>query len=127
VSADVARKALEAEVEILHIHDGVMAREWYRSGILSRRHDLNPEGKAIRRLTYEAGRLAVRDYFNRDGEQVSSERLDPAGFITEQLRMSKQGGTPTVADHWWYERGIPVRRVTGRSEFVKEGERWAQK
>ena len=27
--------------EIVHLYDGVIHREWYRSNVLTRRHDLN--------------------------------------------------------------------------------------
>ena len=122
-SATDAAIADEAIRESVHLYDGVIAREWHTKGVLTRRHDLNHEGKAIRRLTYEAGKLATRDYFNRDGEHVSRQLFAPDGFITETIQMSRFG----EADHWWFERGTPVRRVTGRQQFIKEGEQWISK
>ncbi|MFZ2644084.1 MAG: hypothetical protein WA117_24040 [Verrucomicrobiia bacterium] len=119
--------AAEAVREIVHLYDGVIAREWYRKGVLTQHHDLNHEGKAIRRLTYEAGKLATRDYYNRDGEHVTRELFAPDGFIIERIMMAKYGNTLGEADHWWFEKGTPVRRVAGRVETVKEGEKWTQK
>jgi hypothetical protein len=119
--------APEAVREIVHLYDGVIAREWYRKGVLTQHHDLNHEGKAIRRLTCESGKLTTHDYYNRDGEQVSRELFAPDGFITERIMMTKYGNTPGEADHWWFDKGTPVRRVAGRVEYVKEGEKWNQK
>ena len=126
-SAAFAAAAAEAVREIVHRYDGVIAREWYRKGVLTQRHDFNGEGKAIRRLTYEAAKLAIREYFNREGEQVSRELFAPDGFITERIMMAKYGNTIGEADHWWFEKGTPIRRVAGRIESVKDGDKWTQK
>jgi hypothetical protein len=48
---------------VVHHHDGVIRREWYQAGQLVRSHDLNAEGKAVRRVEYNGGRPAVRDYY----------------------------------------------------------------
>jgi hypothetical protein len=110
--------------EIVHLHDGVIQREWYRDGQLTRRHDLNIEGKAIRRLTFENGKLAQREYHDREGKLASRELFDAAGFITESIRFVHLAGQPAEQDHWWYDRGMPVRRVNGGAESVKRGEQW---
>ncbi|MEX2578383.1 MAG: hypothetical protein WD342_04930 [Verrucomicrobiales bacterium] len=117
-----ARQAAEAVREIHHRHDGVIHREWYRRGALEQRHDFNAAGEAVRRLTYEQGRLGRREYFQPDDEQVSLELLDAEGFVTESIRYSDGRET----DHWWFERGMPVRQVRGRSEWVKQGEQWVR-
>lgn len=122
-----AATASEAIREIVHRYDGAIAREWYRHGVITQRHDLNHEGKAIRRLSYEGGRLAKRDYFNREGEHTSREVFAPDGYITERIVMAKYGTTVAEADHWWFESGTPVRRVAGRAETLKEGDHWMQK
>jgi hypothetical protein len=119
--------APESVREVVHRCDGVIAREWYRKGVLTQHHDLNHEGKAIRRMTYESGKLATRDYHNRDGEHVSRELFAPDGFITERIMFAKYGNIVAEADHWWFEKGTPVRRVAGRTEYVKDGEKWTQK
>ena len=31
------------------------------------------------------------------------------------------------ADHWWFAKGTPIRRVAGRTENVKQGEKWTRK
>jgi len=113
--------------EVVHLYDGVIVRKWHRKSVLAQHHDLNHEGKAIRRLTYEAGKLATRDDFNRDGEHISRELFAPDGFITERIMFAKYGNTVGESDHWWFEKGTPVRRVAGRTEYVKDGEKWNQK
>lgn len=82
---------------------------------------------ALRRLTYESAKLAIREYFNREGEQVSRELFAPDGFITERVMMAKYGNTIGEAGHWWWERGTPIRRVAGRIESAKDGDKWTQK
>lgn len=122
-----AAAASESIREIVHRYGGVIAREWYRKGVLTQRHDLNHEGKAIRRLSFEVGKISCRDYFNREGEHVSREVFAPDGSIAERIMMAKYGNTTGEADHWWFERGTPVRRVAGRTETLKEGDQWTQK
>jgi len=110
--------------EIVHLHDGVIHREWYRNGTLSRRHDLNAEGKATRRLTCENGKLAMREYFDRDDKHVSKEIFNTEGFITESIRYGATANQRVETDHWWYDRGTPVRRVVSGEEFMKQGDQW---
>lgn len=110
--------------EIVHLHDGVIQHEWYRDGQLACCHDLNTEGKAIRRLTFENGKLAQREYHDREGKLVSREMFDTAGFITESIRFVQPGESPAEHDHWWYDRGMPVRQTTKNGEFVKQGDQW---
>jgi hypothetical protein len=100
------------------LHDGVIHREWLQQGRVTRRHALNLNGDAIRRLRYQDGRLAQRDYFDRDGSQVSTESFDADGFLTESLH---------GRNHWWYHRGVPQRFDSSSSCFVKEGDRWIEK
>jgi hypothetical protein len=118
-----ARRAAEAGREINHRHDGVIHRETYRNGVLTSRHDLNAKGEAIRRLTFEQGRLSQREYFQSGGERVSLELLDAEGFVTESVRYR---GADEI-DHWWFERGMPVRQMRGREESVKQGNQWISK
>jgi len=106
--------------EIVHRYDGVIHREWYRNGVLTQRHDLNAAGEAIRRLTFENGQLAQREYHDREGKLLSCELFDPAGFITEWIRF-EQGAE---RDHWWFDRGMPVKHVSKDGEFVKQGDQW---
>lgn len=117
-------KITEAEVkrvragtsETVHLHDGVIHRTtWYR-GMLAFREDLNSEGKPIRRLVYEDGRLERREYHDRDGNHISTELFDTDGYITEAIR---HGG-----EHWWYRRGVPDKYVRRNVGFRKQGNRW---
>jgi len=126
VSPDVARRADEAICETEHRHDGIIHREWYRRGVIVRRHDLNADSKAIRRLTYKDGELAEREYWTRDGFRVSREVLDRAGYITEWQHFRKiRSDRVQARTHWFYERGMPVKLVLKeRATFVKQGQRW---
>ena len=63
--------------ETVHLVDGVIHREWYTWGQIVRRHDLNEDGQAIRRLFYHNGVLLRREFHNREGEHVSTELFDP--------------------------------------------------
>jgi hypothetical protein len=107
--------------EIVHVHDGVIHREWHERGVLTRRHDLGLEGDAIRRTTYADGQLAVREYFSRDDVLVSRERFDADGFITEWIRYASNG---RERDRWHYDRGTPIRQVRRGTEYVKRGDRF---
>jgi len=106
--------------EIIHLHDGVIHREWYQGSALIRRHDLNAEGKAIRRLTFENGKLTQREYHDREGKLLSREPFDAAGFITEWIRFDQT----VERDHWWFDRGMPVKQISKEGEFVKQGDQW---
>jgi hypothetical protein len=109
--------------ESVHLHDGVIQREWHRDGQLARRHDLDAKGRAIRRLAFENGRLARREYFDREDRLMSREVFDAAGFITEWVRFVP-GDPGAERSHWWFDRGTPVRLVDGGEESVKQGDQW---
>jgi hypothetical protein len=126
-SPDEAKRADEAVREIVHLHDGVIHREWYRRGLITQRHDLNREGKATRRLTYAEGKLASREYYDRDDKRVSREVFAPDGFITESIRYQYVADKPVEVDHWSYDKGTPIRRALKRGEeYVKNGDQWVE-
>ncbi|MBI5397572.1 MAG: PD40 domain-containing protein [Verrucomicrobia bacterium] len=110
--------------EIVHLHDGVIHREWHRNGVLVRRHDFNADGKAIRRQTFETGKLAQREYYDRDEKLMNREIFNAEGFITESIRYGEQGAGPIEAVHWWFDRGMPVKQISKEGEFVKQGDQW---
>jgi len=116
---DQAVKAPAAAMELVHLHDGVIAREEWRQGDRASRVDLNAEGKPIRHLQYAGGRLARRTYKTPDGLLASEETFGEDGFKTEYVTYFTD---PALAgketDHWWYSRGSPVKRVRrGETEF----------
>ncbi|UCE07366.1 MAG: hypothetical protein JSW07_04870 [bacterium] len=58
VSEEEANRTEEAVKEIVHLYDWIFHREWYKCGQITRRYDLNIEGKPTRRLFYQNGKLA---------------------------------------------------------------------
>jgi len=95
--------------------------------VIARRHDLNADGKAIRRLTYTDGKLSLREFYDGEGQRVSAERFTPEGYITDSIRYRYIDDRAEEYDHWYYDRGMPVRRLTtsgGGQEYVKDGEAW---
>jgi len=120
-SAETAKRAPEAVREIVHLHDGVVHKEWYEDGVLARRHDIGLEGDAIRRTSYRDGKLATREYYNREDVLLSRERLNNDGFITEWVRFASDGSEQS---RWEYDRGMPVREVRAGTEYVKRGDRF---
>jgi hypothetical protein len=130
-----AKKAPEAVRETVHLHDGVIQRQVWRNGHLARQDDLNGEGRPIRRLNYEAGRLATREFLDREGNLVSTEWFGADGFITRSAGQRghsqghpawKRDGATTFSE-WFYERGVPVRYVRGTTEIVRVGDRYVLK
>jgi len=112
-----AMDAPEAVREIVHRTDGVIAREWLERGQIVRRHDRNQDGQATRRLFYQDGRLVRREYYDRTGKRVSTERFDADGFMTESIH---------GRNHWWYQHGVPQRFQKGSAVFVRDHDRWTR-
>jgi len=112
VSRTQAMKALRAMMETVHLHDGVIAGEVWRKGQKVSHVDLNDEGKPIRFLEYENGRLEKRVYKNPEGVLASEEIFGPDGFKTEYICYDVRAGRRgRISDHWRYDRGRPVKRV----------------
>ncbi len=127
-----AKVAPEAVREIVHRYDGVIHREWYEGGTLVRRHDIDRDGFAVRRLLYEDGRLARREYHTEQGVQTW-EDFDADGFIAECCH--NYNGQPW--NHWWFIKGTPVKLWTergghhtasteGGGTYVKQGIDWVK-
>lgn len=127
VEAEVARGAPGAIREIVHANDGVIHREHYEAGALVLRQDLNVEGRPIRELSFRVGALVQRQYTDREGALVSRELFDAEGFIAESIRYGAakdRSERPPEADHWWFQRGMPVRQVKDGRVFLRQGDRW---
>ena len=120
-TSETATRAPEAIREVLHIYDGVIRREWYERGVLTRRYDLGLESHAIRRNSYVDGKLAVREYFNRDDIRLSREVVDSNGYVTETIRYLTDG---REKDHWYFDRGAPTRQIYGGTEYVRRGQQF---
>ena len=121
VSRQEAMDARHAAMELEHPHDGIIAREQWREGRRVSRVDLNEDGKPIRRLEFDGGRLRKRTYRTPDGYLASEEFYGPDGcktaYIAYYTREDKRG---QESNHWWYDRGWPVKK-TYRGKVVFEG------
>jgi hypothetical protein len=53
---------------------------------------------------------------------VSRELFEPGGFIVESI--TYEADSPGERDHWWFERGMPVRQVKEGREYVRRENRW---
>ncbi|MFP4250700.1 MAG: hypothetical protein ACLFU7_13655, partial [Armatimonadota bacterium] len=107
-------------------------REWYEDGTIVRRHDIDGEGFAVRRLFYEDGRLARREYHTAQGLQTW-EDFDADGFIAHSGRNRNE----QPWEQWWYVKGTPVKHWTergghhtasteGGGTYVKQGIDWVK-
>lgn len=123
VSVGEVGGAVEFVREVVHRYDGVVARQRYRDGVLVEHHDLNGGGKAIRRIVYEGGKPRSREYTSAEGRLVAREIFGSDGFLVETIRYAPLG-EGAESDHWWFERGMPMRQQRGRQEWLKQGDRW---
>ena len=124
-SADAAKRTDKAVREVVHRHDGVIAREFFEKGRRVARHDRNAEGQPTRKLTYRDGKLLRREYAH--GERESIEDFAPDGFITHAKQWYQKAGKRRVYSEWWYERGVPVKRnLRGRTTYEKKGDDWVR-
>ena len=118
VSAEEAAQSLQAIREIVHLHDGVIHREWLQQGKVTKRHDLNSQGRPTRQLYYRDGRLLKREYYTQGGDHVSTELFDGQGFITESIH---------GRNHWWYVQGVPTKFKNRSSLFLRDADRWIKR
>jgi len=124
-----ALAAEKATCETRHLHDGVIRRERYQKGVIITAEDLNLDGYATRRLTYENGNLATREYWRpADDRRVSLEKFGADGFKTEEIRWDNRYDPPRESDHWFYDHGWPIKRIIkgGREVYEKEGDEWVK-
>jgi hypothetical protein len=126
VEQDEAIQSETAIKEIVHIYDGVIHREWYEQGQITKRFDLNIQGKPTRQLYYEDGVLARRELHHRDGRHVSTEVFNQDGDITEAYSNPLGIGASYGYTHWWYENTMPVKAVKGGVTYEKVGDGWIQ-
>jgi hypothetical protein len=116
ISREDALRAAEAIREIVHLNDGVIHRERLHDGQRTEREDLNLEGKPIRRLFYDGGKLARREYHDRDGNHISTEYFDTDGFIVQSIGHGSW--------KWTYKRGEPTSYERRSVRYVRNGDRW---
>ena len=75
VESERAARAETAVREVVHLVEGVIHREWHTWGTIARRHDLNAEGQATRRLFYRDGVLERREYRRSRGRAPQHRAL----------------------------------------------------
>ena len=113
---DAARSAALAaprsDMELMHLHDGLIAREHWQSGRRISRVDLNEQGKPIRFQFFRNGKLLQRIYRSPAGHLISKELYAPDGWKTEYIRYyTRPGDRGKEYEHWWYDHGRPLKRV----------------
>ena len=130
VTQEEALAALEATRSLVHRAEGVFRVERHERGVLAYAEDVNADGFACRRETYQGGRLAERQIWQpADPPRLRARELFGAdGFKTEELHFGyPDPATPQVVDHWWYDHGWPVRREQfSGAVWEKRGDEWVR-
>ena len=112
VPPEGAAAAPQAVMELVHLHDGVIAREAWQEGKKVPREDLNAEGRPIRRREFRAGSLREQTYRTPGGLLASRELFGDDGFKTEYVRLDvRPGREGRELEHTWYVRGRPVKQL----------------
>ena len=123
-SADRWTDASRTIKETVHRYDGVIRREFYSAGALAKTEDLSAGGEVSRRVAYRDGKMAEREYITADGTRVSRERFAPDGHVAETIYYAKDGATES--GHWWFDGGMPVKLVRGRTTYLTRGDRFGR-
>lgn len=128
VGESTARAADEALCEVVHLHDGLIRRVFYKKGLIVAAEDYNLEGRATRKEKYLDGKLVEREYHTSSGLRVSLEKFDTSGMKVEETHWRYVNGEAKESDRWIYESGCPVKRVFrgGRATYEKNGEEWVR-
>lgn len=101
VSEEKGRKAPRALREVHHRYDGIIRRETFTHGTIAQAEDMNRQGFAARRLRYQRGVLAEREYWVSENQRISLERFAPDGTKREEVRWEYDRGDRAVeVDHW---------------------------
>ncbi|MFW5868681.1 MAG: hypothetical protein ACOCX2_12740, partial [Armatimonadota bacterium] len=126
VSEEDAMAAETAVREVAHLHDGIIRRERYEQGALVSAEDLNANGYATRRCTFEDGVMRSREYWRPGDERVSRELFAQDGSKTEQIRWRHDRRPDEEINHWYYDHGMPVRMERRGTVHVKQGDEWVE-
>ena len=112
VPPEQAAAAPEVAMELMHLHDGVIAREAWRNGKKVFREDLNAQGRVTRRREFSNGALSEQTYRTPEGLLASRELFGPDGFKIEYVRLDvRPGREGRELEHTWYARGTPVKQL----------------
>ncbi|HBG26265.1 MAG: hypothetical protein A2Y10_08990 [Planctomycetes bacterium GWF2_41_51] len=124
VTQQRADDANEYIKEIVHIYDGILSRQWYVKGTITKQYDVNAKGQAIRRSFFENGLLSRRELHNSDGIKVSEEFFDSAGYIYESKKWTYDIylndmvlEKPCLESQWFYDKGKPVKLIGSESYY----------
>ncbi|MBN1670169.1 MAG: hypothetical protein JXR37_04010 [Kiritimatiellae bacterium] len=118
VSAEQAARAPAARMELVHLHDGVIAREDWQNGRRRTHADLNADGQPTRLIEYdERGTMRKRTHQTPKGVVGSVELYGADGFKTEWIEYDVVGEPGKTKEHTWYDHGRPVKRVSWRGNF----------
>ncbi|MDP7636920.1 MAG: hypothetical protein QF577_05165 [Phycisphaerae bacterium] len=112
VARRAALAAPQADMELMHLHDGLIAREHWKSGKRISRLDLNEQGKPIRFQLFRNGKRLQQVYRNPAGHLLSKELYGADGRKTEYIRYwTRPGDRGKVYEQWWYHHGRPLKRT----------------
>lgn len=132
VTEQEAMQAPGARCLISQRAEGLFRVEHYEHGALVHAEDVNADGFAGRRETYEAGRMVMRETWQAMESEPhrlrARELFGEDGSKTEEMHFGyPEPGEPRVVDHWWYEQGWPIRRERLAGDvWEKRGETWVR-
>ena len=109
-----ARNAGKASLELVHLHDGLIATEEWRNGSRVNHLDLQADGRPIRIREFAGGKLRKQIYQSPEGLLASEEFYGDDGFKTEYIKYDiRPGRNGRESSHWWYRQGKPLKLSKG--------------
>jgi hypothetical protein len=109
-----AMSAAHAQLELTHLHDGVIATEEWRNGSRLTHVDYQVDGRPIRLQEFAHGNLRKQTYKSPEGMLSSEEFYGDDGFKTEYVKYDiRPGRNGRVSNHWRYRKGKPVKLSKG--------------
>jgi len=126
VSETEARNRQESMKEIHHVYEGIISREWFNWGQISKRYDLSAGNEEpTRKLYYNNGLLYKRDYYHRSGWLATTEYFNPEGDIVESIYYNQSRNSESREyRHWWYKENKPVKCIRDGEVYFIDNEVW---
>ncbi len=122
VTAQTASLADETIKEIIHLYDGIISKEWSSNGIITKKYDLNPEGKPIRKLFYTNGILNRREYWDKNNNHISTELYNSKGDMIKSIHINCEGSK--IDTEWDYVNKYPVKCSKNKGVYKLENDKW---